>query len=317
MNALPTESGFAFAVHNLKKVFGTTVALDNISLGVQSKTLVGLIGADGAGKTTLMRILATLIAPDQGSVTVLGNNALRAQEAVRTSLGYMPQRFSLYQDLTVLENIAFFADIFGISGAERTRQIEKLLGFARLGSFAKRRAGDLSGGMKQKLALCCALIHKPALLLLDEPSTGVDPVSRREFWNILRELVDDGVTVFVSTPYMDEAEQCGYLALMHRGALIDTGSPHHLCSTYPCSLNRVIFSSGDQQVLPRVSPDSLIRELYSAGGEVRVSWDTHCSSTEVLEAVNTLFGQNVRMEQLEPTVEDVFVHRLMELEPES
>ena len=182
--------------------------MDSLSLSVARGEIFGLIGPDGAGKTTAMRLLATVMLPTAGEVRILGFDTRRQAERIRREVGYMPQKFSLYGDLTVQENLDFFADVFGVRGFERRRRIDELLGFARLTEFTRRRAANLSGGMQKKLALACTLVHAPQVIFLDEPTTGVDPISRREFWDILANLHVQGVTLFVSTPYMDEAERC-------------------------------------------------------------------------------------------------------------
>jgi ABC-2 type transport system ATP-binding protein len=214
----------AIRVEGLKKSYGETVALSGVSFSAARGEMFGLIGPDGAGKTTLMRILTSLVDPDEGEAWVLGLS-LRCEAArVREIIGYMPQHFSLYPDLSVGENLRFFADLFGVPRKERIARTEELLEFSRLGPFVKRRAGALSGGMKQKLALSCALIHTPQLLVLDEPTTGVDPVSRREFWETLERLRARGVTILVSTPYMNEAALCQQIAFIHRGRVLAAGS---------------------------------------------------------------------------------------------
>jgi ABC-2 type transport system ATP-binding protein len=216
------------SIRDVSKRFGKTVAIDHLSLEIGQGDIFGLIGPDGAGKTTTMRIIATAMAPSSGSVLVDGIDAARQPEAIKKLIGYMPQRFALYGDLTVLENLNFFADVFGSPRAERKALIDRLLGFARLTNFQSRRAANLSGGMQKKLALAATLMHRPRILLLDEPTTGVDPVSRREFWDLLTQVHLDGVTVLVSTPYMDEAERCTHVGLMHRGKLIAHDKPGNL-----------------------------------------------------------------------------------------
>ncbi len=214
----------------LTRRFGQTVAVDGLDLSVARGEIFGLIGPDGAGKTTVLRLLAAVMLPTAGRVSILGFDTRRHAERIRRVVGYMPQRFSLYGDLTVAENLNFFADVFGVRGPERRQRIDRLLSFARLTEFTKRRAAALSGGMQKKLALACALIHAPQVVLLDEPTTGVDPISRREFWEILAELHVTGVTIFVSTPYMDEAERCGRIGLLYEGQLIQCAPPEVLQS---------------------------------------------------------------------------------------
>jgi len=214
----------AIRVDNVRKSYGDTAALSSVSFSVEAGEMFGLIGPDGAGKTTLMRILTSLIDPDEGEISILGLSVRSEAPRVREIIGYMPQHFSLYADLTVAENMRFFADLFGVSVDERKRRTEELLDFSRLGDFVKRRAGALSGGMKQKLALSCALIHTPRVLVLDEPTTGVDPVSRRDFWEMLERLRAQGVTIVVSTPYMNEASLCRHLVFIHKGRILAAGN---------------------------------------------------------------------------------------------
>jgi ABC-2 type transport system ATP-binding protein len=215
---------------NLSKTFGEIIAVDSLSLSIQSGEIFGLVGPDGAGKTTTLRILTAIMTPSAGRATVLGFDTMKDGEAIKRRIGYMAQQFNLYSDLSVLENLNFFADVFAVRSQARRQQVERLLAFARLTEFTGRRAGKLSGGMKKKLALACALIHEPDILVLDEPTTGVDPVSRREFWDILADLHVQGVTILVSTPYMDEAERCSRVGLMYEGRLIECDSPAGLKS---------------------------------------------------------------------------------------
>jgi ABC-2 type transport system ATP-binding protein len=224
---------------DLHKSYGATVALQGLSLAVPAGRICGLIGPDGAGKTTAMRILCGLLRPDGGRATVLGRDCTREAQAIKLHLGYMPQRFSLYPDLTVAENLRFFADLFAVGRDERVRREAELMAFSKLGPFRDRRAGRLSGGMKQKLALSCTLIHTPAVLILDEPTTGVDPVSRREFWRILRELAGRGLALLVSTPYLDEAVLCDEVILVHDGRAIARGTPAEVAASFPRRLLEV------------------------------------------------------------------------------
>ncbi len=216
------------ALESFSKRFGPITAVDGLSMAVNEGEVFGLIGPDGAGKTTTMRVIATAMTPTAGRVTVGGLDVTREPEAVKQMIGYMPQRFALYPDLTVLENLTFFADVFRSPRAERKALVDRLLGFARLTEFRNRRAQNLSGGMQKKLALAATLMHRPRVLLLDEPTTGVDPVSRREFWDLLTQVHLDGVTIVISTPYLDEAERCTHVALMHQGRLVAHDSPTHL-----------------------------------------------------------------------------------------
>jgi ABC-2 type transport system ATP-binding protein len=216
------------SLQSLTKQFADNIAVRNLSLDIAKGEIFGLIGPDGAGKTTTMRVIAGAMVPTQGRVTVAGHDVVRESEAVKKLIGYMPQRFALYPDLTVLENLNFFADLFGSPRSERAVLIERLLGFARLTQFKERRAQNLSGGMQKKLALASTLMHRPRVLLLDEPTTGVDPVSRREFWDLLTQIHLEGVTILISTPYLDEAERCTRVGLMYRGELIACDTPTKL-----------------------------------------------------------------------------------------
>lgn len=229
----------AVSLTDLSKDHAGERALRGVSLEVPDPCLYGIIGADGAGKSTLMNILATLADPDAGSVRMLGRDLGKEFLSLRSDIGYMPQRFSLYQDLSVHENLDFFADIFGIGGGAKRERMRELLDFAGLAPFRGRRAGQLSGGMKQKLALACTLVHRPRLLLLDEPTVGVDPVARRDFWTMLKSLRREGITLMVSTPYMDEAALCDEVLLLHEGAILAQGSPAELLRAYPYRLYRV------------------------------------------------------------------------------
>ena len=248
---------------NMRRVFGKTVAVDGLDLSIYKGEIFGLVGPDGAGKTTTLRLLAAIMDPSTGKAMVVGHDTIREAEAIKSHIGYMAQIFSLYGDLSVDENLNFFADIFGVSRKARIERIERLLRFARLTDFRKRRAGKLSGGMQKKLALACTLIHEPELLYLDEPTTGVDPVSRREFWDILTELHVRGVTIVVSTPYMDEAERCSRVGLMYEGRLIECGAPGDIRRRVPGKMLQ--FRPDDRRRardILRATPDILEVQTY-------------------------------------------------------
>lgn len=217
-------------VSHISKSYGPIKALKDVSFQVEKGEVFGIIGPDGAGKTTLFRILTSLLLPDEGEATVAGMHVVRDYKRLRQNIGYMPGRFSLYQDLTVEENLEFFAHVFGASIRQNYELIREI--YVQLEPFKNRRAGALSGGMKQKLALCCALIHKPEVLFLDEPGTGVDPVSRKEFWDMLRRLREAGITLLVSTPYMDEAELCDRVALLQKGEILAIDTPAAIRGQY-------------------------------------------------------------------------------------
>src|SRR5512137_2117886 len=216
---------FSIQTTNLTKKFGTLTAVKNLSLEGKTGEIFGLVGPDASGKTTTLRMLCGILPPDEGEAKVAGCDIRREAEALKEKVGYLPQRFGLYGDLTVLENIDFYADLYQVSKKERRERIERLLRFASLAPFGKRKAQDLSGGMKQKLGLICALIHTPHILFLDEPTTGVDPLSRRDFWIILYDLLKEGVTILFSTSYLDEAERCNHVGMIYQGELLVADTP--------------------------------------------------------------------------------------------
>jgi ABC-2 type transport system ATP-binding protein len=217
--------GYIIETRDLTKRFGELIAVDHLNLSVAKGEIFGLVGPDGAGKTTTLRMLCGLMDPSEGSARVAGHDVARESQAVKDQIGYMAQRFGLYQDLTVEENMIFYADLFDITGSQRESLTVDLLRMTRMAPFRERRAGQLSGGMKQKLALMCTLLHRPRILLLDEPTNGVDPVSRRDFWTILYQLLKDGITIFMTTAYLDEAERCNRVGLLHKGKLIRCSTP--------------------------------------------------------------------------------------------
>src|SRR5258706_7468317 len=252
------QDTLAIETIDLTRSFGAVRAVDGLDLRVPASRIYGLVGPDGAGKTTTLRILCGALLPDSGQARVAGVDVVRNPEEVRRHLGYMPQRFSLYGDLTVRENIRFFADIYRVPRAEQAALTARLLEFSRLGPFQDRRADALSGGMKQKLALACTLIHRPRVLLLDEPTTGVDPVVRREFWDILRDAVNqDGMTVLVSTAYMDEADRCHIVGFMRGGKILASDTPRNLQRLIPGVVLEV-------QATPRRPAERALRGMAGA-----------------------------------------------------
>lgn len=307
----------AFAVETtaLSKNYSGENALKSVTLKVESGTLYGIIGADGAGKTTFMRILATLVSADKGEAVILGKNVVRDFQAIRSEIGYMPQRFSLYQDLSVIENLLFFADVYGVKGSERKERLKRLLSFSRLDQFQKRRAANLSGGMKQKLALSCALIHTPQILLLDEPTTGVDPVSRKEFWDILKELRNQGITIIVTTPYMDEAQICDSLLVLHKGEVLREGSPQNLLSSYPYDIYKV-WNDNLSISCKRIDsyPDGFLTAYPFAGSVHVVVKDKSLTKEKISEGIKTIQPDSDRMEKVEPAIEDLFFMLISERE---
>jgi ABC-2 type transport system ATP-binding protein len=228
-------------VNNLSLRFKQVEAIRNVSFSVARQSIFGLVGSDGAGKSSVLRLIAGMMKPSEGEINIDGLNSAASRKEIKHLIGYMPQRFGLYPDLTVDENMDFFMDVFGIPRAERKTRKEKYLGFSNLLPFADRQAGNLSGGMKQKLGLACVLVHEPSVLILDEPTNGVDPVSRREFWDILGEMKKAGMTLLISTAYLDEGEKCDQLALMHSGVILEKNTPEVMRGNYP-SLEAAIIA---------------------------------------------------------------------------
>ncbi len=294
----------ALVVRDICKNYADIHALAGLSFSVQKGSMFGLIGADGAGKTTLMRVLTTLIDPDSGYAEVGGYPIDSQMRTIRSIIGYMPQKFSLYEDLSVGENMHFFADIFGVYGTERASRISRLLTFSRLSSFVDRKAKNLSGGMKQKLALSCALIHTPQILILDEPTTGVDPVSRKEFWTILSELKRDGITIVVSTPYMDEAEYCDELALLHKGVVLLSGTPTFLRQQYPYKIFKAECAERSLTLSKSVELPHGIERAYPVGGCIHIGVSPHVADPELL--IRKIVPLDAHIEPLEPSIEDLF-----------
>ena len=243
------------SVDNVSVHFGKTAAVRNVSFTVERGTIFGLVGSDGAGKSTLLRMIATMIKPASGAIRIDNLDVVSAKRQVKRRIGYMPQRFGLYQDLTVDENIDFFMDIYGIHGDERKKRKERYLGFSNLLPFLDRQAGNLSGGMKQKLGLACVLVHEPQMLILDEPTNGVDPVSRAEFWDILSQMRENGMTILLSTAYLDEGEKCNSIGLMHRAQLLEKARPAEI---------RSHFASLEEAVIARIQAidEELVHDTF-------------------------------------------------------
>jgi len=293
-------------VENLYKSFGTVKALDNINLALPEGSLFGLIGPDGAGKTTLFRIITTLMLPGSGHVKIKNLDVVKEYKKIRTFTGYMAGRFSLYQDLTVKENLAFYATIFGTSIKENYHLIKNVYRF--LEPFENRPAGKLSGGMKQKLALSCALIHNPEFLVLDEPTTGVDAVSRKEFWDLLKELKMNGMTILVSTSYMDEASLCDEVALINKGAILKRDKPGNILEAYSKPLFAV--RSGNMHKLITDLRD--LKETYSAylfGQNIHLTLHDRQENSirSVVEQLTLLGHDNIQPVAITPEIEDCFI----------
>ncbi|MBF0502611.1 MAG: ABC transporter ATP-binding protein [Candidatus Riflebacteria bacterium] len=305
-------SAEAIHVENLSKHFGANKAVDQLSLSVRPGEIFGIVGPDGAGKTTTMRLLTSIMEPTSGDAWVGGLHIVKDSEAVKEHIGYMSQKFGLYQDLTVLENLDFYADLYGVPSRARTEIYDRLLSFSNLTPFRKRMAGRLSGGMKQKLGLACALVHTPKILFLDEPTNGVDPLSRRDFWKILTRLLAQNVTIFVSTAYLDEAERCTRLAMLHQGKLLSVGTPSEIRQLMRGSLVEIRSSQPrDAVVLLKHAfpPDSV-----TIFGD-RIHLATRNTDLAIQEAKGILDKARIEVNStrlIPPTLEDVFVSMLAE-----
>lgn len=292
-------------IENITKRYGEVLALDQISLTVGEGERFGLIGPDGAGKTTLIRILATLLLADMGSATIAGLDAKSDYRKLRNMLGYMPGSFSLYQDLTIEENLKLFATIFGTRLEDNYDLISGI--YSQIEPFKKRRAGDLSGGMKQKLALSCALIHRPKVLLLDEPTTGVDAVSRREFWDMLDTLKAEGITVFVSTPYMDEAARCERVALIQDGKILQIDTPAAIEHSFPYEL-MAVSSSNTYKLLLDLREFPHTHSVFPFGESVHLTDSrTKAHPHEVESFLASRGHESLSVRVIQPDIEDAFM----------
>ena len=294
----------AIDIQGLTKRYGKLTALDRVSLSVSEGSLFGLIGPDGAGKTTLYQILTTLLSPDEGSATVAGLDVVRDYRRLRTEIGYMPERFSLYPGLTVSENLHFFASLFGVDVKENFDLIAPI--FSQLEKFPNRRAGALSGGMKQKLALSCALIHRPKVLLLDEPTTGVDAVSRGEFWEMLATLREKGITILVSTSYMDEAGRCERIALINKGKILDVNTPERLME----SMDRNLYNASAGEMYPllealRSLPD--VTDCYTFGATLHIVTSDGFRPDEATDTLRQKGLNDARIWPAKGNIEDLFI----------
>ena len=300
-------------VVGLEKRFGDLEALSGLNLSVGEGIIYALVGPDGAGKTTLLRILAGIMTPSAGRVNILGHDVAADPESIKGKIGYLSQRFSLNPSLTVAENIDFFASLYQVPGSEKADRTEMLLDFSRLRRFKDRQAAHLSGGMKQKLSLCCALIHTPKLLLLDEPTTGVDPISRRELWEILYDLLGEGVTVIVSTPYMDEAERAGEITLLHKGRAIVTGDMKALRSRYRYSLYEIITDDNLRALRSAARyPGSDRVALF--GDRLHIAFDPSDDPAVYRTNLNERGIEIKSIRPIEPGLEDVFIQELADAE---
>ncbi|MFQ6618518.1 MAG: ABC transporter ATP-binding protein [Fidelibacterota bacterium] len=295
-------------LERIVKNYNSLKALDGVTLKVKRGEMYGLIGPDGAGKTTLIRIMLGLIKADSGNCWIKDFDIRKEKEKTKLITGYMSQRVSLYEDLTVEENMRFFSDLFKVPHPVKAERIEKLLQFSRLSPFRKRKSRELSGGMKKKLALSCTLIHTPEILFLDEPTTGVDPVSRREFWNILRSLLKERVTIFITTPYMDEAEYCDRISFIQGGKITATGKPEEVKDLYPYDLFeiRTVLLSG----VPGVIKDfKEVKSIQIFGDSLHVSFKKGAFSEKEIEKILYKRGfEKIYLKKIKPGIGDVFLY---------
>lgn len=299
-------------VHHLSKTYGKKkekiLAVDNVSFEVNPGEIFGLIGPDGAGKTSIFRMLTTVILPDSGSASIEGLDMVKDFKEIRKILGYMPGRFSLYQDLSVEENLEFFASIFNTTIEENYDLIKDI--YVQIEPFKTRKAGKLSGGMKQKLALCCALIHKPKVLFLDEPTTGVDPVSRKEFWEMLKKLKTQGITMLVATPYMDEASLCDRIALIQNGKIMQVETPDNISNSFP-DLLLEIKAGRTSEVLKVLQAFPKKKNVYAYGEFVHLTAETENFSLNEIETFLRKKGfENIEINEVKATIEDSFIRLL-------
>ncbi len=301
MNTLP-----AIKTESLTKSFGENVAVRNLNLEIPKGELFGLVGPDGAGKTTTMRLLAAIMDPTSGDAWVAGHSILTEAEHIKEKIGYMSQRFGLYEDLTVMENILFYADLYEVPKRERPPRIERLLGFSNLTPFKDRLAGRLSGGMKQKLGLACSLIHTPEVLFLDEPTNGVDPVSRRDFWKILYDLLKEGITIFVSTAYLDEAERCTRIALMHRGVVLMLDNPATVRKSL--GIPMIELWTGDARSALAVALQTAgVKSVSMYGDKLHIALERSEAAALVADALGRKGIEVKGRREILPSLEDVFI----------
>ncbi|HEX7281677.1 MAG TPA: ABC transporter ATP-binding protein [Vicinamibacterales bacterium] len=295
---------------NVVKRYGTVTALNDISFAVERGEMFGLIGPDGAGKTTAIRAMCGLLHTDGGTIRMLGKDPVKQHRALTSSIGYLSQRFSLYGDLSIDENIAFFAEIHGLRNYQTRRT--QLLEMTRLTPFRARLADQLSGGMKQKLALACTLIHEPEVIVLDEPTTGVDPVSRREFWKLLSQFLASGITIVMSTPYLDEAERCAHIALLHEGKVLALDRPEHLRAQLPGTLFEVMVEE-PRAAVARLSGQSAVASAQVFGDRLHV-WieerDPAIAEQRLLGAAGDAAIMPTHIRHIVPSLEDVFIARI-------
>lgn len=296
----------AIRTEGLTRTFGSITAVDGLNLTIDKGELFGLVGPDGAGKTTVLRLLTAILDPSAGNAWVGGLSIINQGEEIKEHIGYMSQRFGLYEDLTVMENINFYADLYGVPKKERPARTERLLGFSNLTPFKDRRAGKLSGGMKQKLGLACTLIHTPQILFLDEPTNGVDPVSRRDFWRILYDLLKEGITTVVSTSYLDEAERCTRVALLDQGHLLMVEKPGALRKSFPFPMIEV-WCDQSRKAGEIVRGMAAVKGVSVYGDRIHVSLDRMESADDVLKGLQDKGIAILDQRQALASIEDIFI----------
>lgn len=302
-----STSPLAIEVNNISKSYGTIMALNHVTLNVKRGEIFGLIGPDGAGKTTLFKILVTLLNADEGDARVDDLDVVKDYREIRARVGYMPGKFSLYPDLSIEENMEFFATLFGVTVEQNYDLVAPI--YKEIEPFKKRRAGRLSGGMKQKLALSCALIHKPSVLFLDEPTTGVDAVSRSEFWDMLHGLKQQGLSILVSTPYMDEASRCDRIALCNSGRVLDIDTPQHMVEKFDGSLY-AIKSSHMFQLLKDLRSLKTVANCYTAGEYHHLLAGNGFDAGQLVQSLTAQGHEDVELKGIVPDIEDVFIKLL-------
>jgi ABC-2 type transport system ATP-binding protein len=296
----------AVKTSKLTKLFGTAPAVDSLDLEVRKGELFGLVGPDGGGKTTIMRLLAAIMRPSSGEAWVSGHSVIQEGEKIKEKIGYMSQKFGLYEDLTVIENITFYADLYGVPTGERPKRIERLLGFSNLTPFTGRLAGKLSGGMKQKLGLACALIHTPKVLFLDEPTNGVDPVSRRDFWRILYDLLKEEVTIVISTAYLDEAERCTRVGLIHKGKILMEDIPTEIRKSLGIGMVEV-WTDDSRKAAELIRKEEGVKGVSIYGDRLHIA----LVNRDLREGIfQTLKREGIMVRdhrKILPSIEDVFI----------
>lgn len=295
---------------NLTKIFNSLIAVKDLNLEVKKGEIFGLVGPDASGKTTILRMLCGILPPDHGEAKIAGLDIKKEGDLIKEKVGYLPQRFALYNDLTVIENINFYADIYKVPRKIKQERIERLLKVANLGNFKKHKTQDLSGGMKQKLGLICALIHKPEILLLDEPTTGIDPLSRRDFWIILYELLKEGVTVLFSTSYLDEAERCNRIALIYEGQILTTDMPNTIKDT----IKEVILelrTDNNRRAMKLIDEARMFKSLLLSGDKIHIFMDEQTEGERLIrEVIEKEAIKILSLERVRPSLEDAFVYMI-------